>query len=139
MALPRPCVSAAVLHEDALDYTPVPSSVGLARSRAARLVSGWGHPGIAGDAALVVGELAANAVLHGSVRGRLFRVRLTLTASAVRIEVSDARGERRPEVGSPSGDEKSGRGMVIVDALAARWGVLPRTVGKTVWAELDLR
>lgn len=41
----------------------------------------------------VVAELAANAVLHGRVPGRDFRLRLTLrTDGALRIEVTDARG-----------------------------------------------
>ncbi|PJE94760.1 hypothetical protein CUT44_26755 [Streptomyces carminius] len=131
--------SSKVLQEDCLDYTPFLSSVTLARRRAARLVSEWGHPDIAGDVALVVSELAGNALLHGRVLGQLFRVQLILTAAAVRIEVGDACGERRPEVRNPAQDEKFGRGMVIVDALATRWGVVPRTVGKTVWAEIDLR
>ncbi|WP_436992211.1 ATP-binding protein [Streptomyces sp. enrichment culture] len=137
MAVPHPS-SAVVLKEDRLDYTPFPSSVSLARRRTARLVGEWGYPGVAGDASLIVSELAGNALLHGRVLGRLFRVHLMLTASVVRIEVSDARGEQCPKPRSPADDEQFGRGLLIVDALAARWGVTPRTVGKTVWAEIDL-
>jgi len=138
MTVPRPHTP-AVLREDKLDYTPFPSSVSLARRRTARLVSEWGYPEAAGDAALIVSELAGNALLHGRVLGRLFRVHLMLTASVVRIEVSDARGECRPELRTPADDEQFGRGLLIVDALAVRWGVAPRTVGKTVWAEVGVR
>ncbi|WNF27040.1 hypothetical protein RI138_09430 [Streptomyces sp. C11-1] len=35
-------------------------------------------------------------------------------------------------------DETSGRGLFIVDALAARWGVRPRCPGRTVWAHLAI-
>ncbi|MDK1472806.1 ATP-binding protein [Streptomyces sp. 549] len=129
----------AALREDRLDYTPFAGSVQLARRRAARLVCEWGHAELAGDTALLVSELAANALLHGCVRGRFFRVRLLLTASVVRVEVTDPRGERAVRLREAGDEDMSGRGLVIVDALASRWGVLPRTVGKTVWAEIDLR
>lgn len=127
------------LHEDHLDYTPTARSVTLCRRRAARLVTEWGHPHHAGEAALLVSELATNALLHGSMRGRLFRVHLSLTAATLRIEVSDPRGERLPGLREAGADDCYGRGLLIVARLADRWGVEPRTVGKTVYAELALR
>ncbi|WP_370375096.1 ATP-binding protein [Streptomyces laculatispora] len=84
-------------------------------------------------------ELATNALLHGSMRGRLFRVHLILTATTLRIEVSDPRGERLPGLREPGDDDCYGRGLLIVTRLADRWGVEPRSVGKTVFAELALR
>ncbi|MGW0934348.1 ATP-binding protein [Streptomyces sp. NPDC002666] len=126
------------LHEDRLDYTPTARSVTLARRRSARLVTEWGHPHHAGEAALLVSELATNALLHGSMRGRLFRVHLSLTATTLRIEVSDPRGERPPGLREAGADDCYGRGLLIVAQLADRWGVEPRTVGKTVFAELAL-
>ncbi|GAB2922561.1 ATP-binding protein [Streptomyces mayteni] len=136
MATPLP--SRPVLQEDRLNYTPVPGSVSLARRRAARLVGEWGYPVVAGDAALIVSELASNALLHGGVSGRLFRVHLMLMPSALRIEVTDARGERLPCPRTPADDESCGRGLLLIGALASRWGVESRVVGKTVWAEIDL-
>lgn len=128
-----------LLHEDRLDYTPVTRSVPLARTRTARLVVEWGHPALAGDAALVVSELMTNALLHGSIRGRLIRVRLTVTAAVLRVEVSDPRGERVPCPREVTGEDQFGRGLLLVGALAERWGVGPREgVGKTVWAEWGL-
>ncbi|MFJ1546729.1 ATP-binding protein [Streptomyces sp. NPDC088246] len=128
-----------VLREDRLDYTPTARSVSFSRRRTARLVREWGHPGLAGDAALLVSELATNALLHGAIRGRLFRVHLTLTATTLRIAVSDARGERLPGLREAEADECYGRGLVIVARIADHWGVEPRTVGKTVFAELAVR
>ncbi|MGW6601987.1 hypothetical protein [Streptomyces sp. NPDC055036] len=49
------------LQEDRLNYTPTAGSVSLARRRAARLVTQWGHPELAWSTALVVSELATNA------------------------------------------------------------------------------
>ncbi|MFI5566546.1 ATP-binding protein [Streptomyces sp. NPDC051740] len=139
MAEPMP-LPASLLREDRLDYTPTQRSVPLARRRAARLVAEWGQPGIAGDVALVVSELMTNALLHGSVRGRLIRVHVTLGHSILRVEVSDPRGELPPRP-RPAGDgcaDQFGRGLLLVGAVAARWGWEPRTVGKTVYAEWDL-
>ncbi|WP_405820286.1 ATP-binding protein [Streptomyces sp. NBC_01390] len=128
-----------LLHEDRLNYTPVTRSVPLARHRTARLVIEWGHPELAGDAALVVSELMTNALLHGSLRGRLIRVRLAVTAAALRVEVSDPRAERMPCPREVTDDDQFGRGLLLVGALAEQWGVGPRDgVGKTVWAEWGL-
>ena len=135
---PGPPPEFGILHEDALDYTPQQRSVSLARRRTARLVAEWGHPALAGDAALIVSELAANAMLHGGLRDRLFKVRLTHTRGTLRLAVSDPRGERLPQLRTPADDECFGRGLLVVDALASRWDVEPRVVGKTTWAELDL-
>ncbi|NUS81317.1 MAG: ATP-binding protein [Streptomyces sp.] len=128
----------SVVHHDRVDYTPFPKSVTCARWHTARLVAHWGYPALADDAALIVSELASNAVLHGGVPGRNFRVQLTLTKDRLRIAVSDAKGERLPRPRRPTPDDKFGRGLLIVRALATRWGVRGRTVGKEVWVELDL-
>ncbi|MFE2290803.1 ATP-binding protein [Streptomyces sp. NPDC059452] len=128
-----------VLRKDRVDYAPTARSVSLSRHRTARLVLQWGRPGMAGDAALLVSELATNALLHGAVRGRLLRVDLTLTASALRVAVSDPRGERLPRLREPGSGDCYGRGLLIVAQLADRWGVEPRTVGKSVFAELSVR
>ncbi|MEU8348112.1 MULTISPECIES: ATP-binding protein [unclassified Streptomyces] len=126
------------LRRDVLDYALTPRSVTLARRRAVGLVEEWGHPGIAGDVAVLLSELATNALLHGHVPGRLFRVELALTRTVLRIAVSDARGETLPCPRTAPPEEHTGRGLLIVETLAARWGVERRTVGKTVWCELDL-
>ncbi|MFI6050681.1 ATP-binding protein [Streptomyces violascens] len=126
-------------YEDCLDYTPTARSVTLARRHTARLVAAWGYPELAGDAALLVSELATNAVLHGCLRDRLFRVRIALGAAALRVEVTDPRGESVPSPRAAADDEQFGRGLLLVGALADRWGTEPRTVGKVVYAELSIK
>ena len=85
------------------------------------------------------GQLAANAVIHGCVPGRDFRLSLGVLGDVLRIEVTDTRRERRPGVLQPGPDTETGRGLLLVDALADRWGTaeepFPR---KTVWVELDV-
>ncbi|WP_324617970.1 ATP-binding protein [Streptomyces dysideae] len=112
---------APVLHEDLLDYTPVLRSVPLARRRAARLVAEWGYAALAGDVALVVSELMTNALLHGSLRDRLIRVRLTATATVLSAEVSDPRGERVPCPRDAGARNSSGGGW--------HWSGRSRTTG----------
>ncbi|MFF4979837.1 ATP-binding protein [Streptomyces sp. NPDC001046] len=119
----------------------------LARLLAVQQLAEWGWPPsctASESAALVVAELAANAVTHGRVRGRCFRLRLIVEApDTLRVEVADPRGDRQPQpcattVPDPDPDE-SGRGLLLVDAFATRWGTEPRPPsGKTVWACLPL-
>ncbi|WP_221357132.1 ATP-binding protein [Streptomyces beigongshangae] len=91
-------------------------------------------------ASLLVAELATNAALHGRVPGRDARLDLTLDAASLLIEVTDARGDRlpgRPPVADADGE--SGRGLLLVEALADGWGIRPHhPAGKTVWATLAL-
>ncbi|MEU4351679.1 ATP-binding protein [Streptomyces sp. NPDC023838] len=121
-------------------FTSTRRGARLARVLSLGQLDAWGvpHGSEASDAAaLVVAELAANAVLHGRVPGRDFELRLVL-GTVLRIEVTDTRTEglpRRPEV---AGDAEGGRGLLLVEALAKAWGVDERPPGKTVWAELDL-
>ncbi|MFJ5034469.1 ATP-binding protein [Streptomyces sp. NPDC088560] len=117
----------------------------LARRFTTQQLHAWGIPygsDLSETATLIVAELAANAVLHGRVPGRDIALRLTSGVETVRIEISDARGECLPVLPStpPDGDADTGRGLLLGDALATRWGVdTDPGPGKTVWAEIDHR
>ena len=82
-------------------------------------------------AALVVSELATNAIVHaGGVRYlQVFR-----SNGHVRVEVADAsqRIPRRVRV-----NLTNGRGLQMVGVLATSWGSEVQPWGKVVWAELD--
>ena len=71
-----------------------------------------------------------------------FRLRLTAEGSAIRIEVTDTRGERLPAVSESAApaDQNGGRGLLLVAALTDRWGWYPCAdgPGKTVWAVLEI-
>ncbi|GAA1352572.1 ATP-binding protein [Streptomyces beijiangensis] len=121
-----------------LRFTSTRRGARLARRLASHRVHTWGHAygTEANDTvSLIVGELAANAVLHGTVPGRDALLRLLRTGDRIRVEVSDTRGERQPAP-APSENDCSGRGQLIVAALAEAWDVSPRegAPGKTVWA-----
>ncbi|MFF4168693.1 ATP-binding protein [Streptomyces sp. NPDC001744] len=109
----------------------------LARLLGVNQLHDWGVTGSGAEAAeLVLAELASNAVRHGRVAGRDFEVRMERGDDHVRIELSDARGERRPSPSATPGE--GGYGLLLVAALASTWGVKDREVGKTVWATVPL-
>ncbi|MFD8805113.1 ATP-binding protein [Streptomyces sp. NPDC059597] len=118
-------------------FSSTPRGARLARLLAADQLQSWGLPG--GEASQIVAELAVNAATHGRLPGRSFRMTLALSGGTLRIEVTDTRGDRLPECREPDPCAESGRGLLLVAALADRWGVaedsFPR---KIVWAELDL-
>ncbi|WP_309248851.1 ATP-binding protein [Streptomyces sp. MNP-20] len=109
-----------------------------ARTLTERQLDAWSAPSCA--ALHIVAELAANAVLHGHVPGRNFRLALHLDpAGTLRVEVTDARGDRVPRIQDPEpgGWAESGRGLLIIGVYADRWGVVEAPAGcKTVWAEV---
>ncbi|MFD3788185.1 ATP-binding protein [Streptomyces cyaneofuscatus] len=127
-------------------FASTPQGAQEARHAVVRQLGQWGFGPMADvscTVALVVAELAANAVRHGSLPGREFAVRVDYegAASRFRIEVSDVRLGRTPEEAVlPPDDRESGRGLFLVECLATRWGWEPRNpIGKTVWAEVAAR
>ncbi|MEW2579589.1 ATP-binding protein [Streptomyces syringium] len=145
MLAPEEAPQPQPLQYDRMNYPSSLQCVTIARRHTARLVGVWGYPEAADDAAVLLSELAGNAVQHGRLRGRLFQVELTVTqamtraeAVTLRIAVSDARGETLPRPRHATPEDEFGRGLLIIRTLATRWGVARRTVGKTVWCELDL-
>ncbi|MFC9927118.1 ATP-binding protein [Streptomyces sp. NPDC127190] len=88
-----------------------------------------------GDVSLCVSELATNAVLHGVPPGRGFLLRLGYDGTVVRVEVHDS-GPGTPVVAEEQ--DEGGRGLLLVAALADKWGVGERRPGKAVWCEFGL-
>ncbi|WP_031102560.1 ATP-binding protein [Streptomyces sp. NRRL S-146] len=113
-----------------LQLSPTPRGARLARLLATEQLRSWGLP--LDPTQQVIAELSNNAATHGRAPGRDFRLLLYVVAGTLRIEVTDTRADRLPTA-------RLGLGLLLVDALADRWGVTrglpPR---KTVWAELDL-
>jgi hypothetical protein len=96
----------------------------------------WAAGDLADDVALVVTELAANAVVHARSG---FTVALAAHGDTLRISVRDASPLPSPEAdgSGPALPPAPLHGLGAVDALAARWGVEPLgDAGKTVWADL---
>ncbi|MEU0842298.1 ATP-binding protein [Streptomyces sp. NPDC005962] len=116
------------------------SSVPRARALLHSVLGDWGAgPDAVETGELVLSELVTNAMRVRVPRDRLVGVRIAwlMEDGLLRLEVSDA-GDGKPEVRTPGGDETGGRGLLLVEALAHRWGCEERAcgIGKTVWVEL---
>jgi GAF domain-containing protein len=116
------------------DTTAVP----IARRAVVSALHGHVPDEVVDAAELVVSELTGNALLHAVAPISLV-VRLGATAGSARVEVHD--GSRTQPVRARSGGPQeseglTGRGLGLIDAVAAQWGVEPTSSGKAVWAEL---
>jgi anti-sigma regulatory factor (Ser/Thr protein kinase) len=125
---------------EAVDHVcPVPHSpraVSVVRGRVRAVLAEWGlPPDVTMDALLVVSELLTNALVHALPPATL---RLSWVCvderRALRVEVTDA-GRALPARQSADPDEH-GRGIAIVTALSARYGIRVHTGGITCWADL---
>jgi MEDS: MEthanogen/methylotroph, DcmR Sensory domain len=104
-----------------------------ARHFAADALRRLGAADLADPVALVVTELAANAVIHAHSG---FTVDLSLYRDVLRISVHDA-GPLPAADGAAPLPAAPLHGLGAVDALASRWGVRPLGhAGKSVWVEL---
>jgi anti-sigma regulatory factor (Ser/Thr protein kinase) len=96
-------------------------------------------PDMIEDAQLLVSEIVANAVRHGRPD---ITLRVRVHPPGIGIAVIDT-GEAVPTMPDepPPPTQPSGRGLLIVDALASAWGVAPSEPppGKVVWFDLSPR
>ncbi len=93
-------------------------------------------PHLAADAALVVSELATNAVVHARTP---FEVTLQRTNGTVLLQVSDE-SSRRPVSRTQRTRSTAGRGLLLVEELGDSWGVLANLDGgKAVWVAFQVR
>ncbi|MCF3118810.1 ATP-binding protein [Streptomyces arenae] len=98
----------------------------------------WGMAELADAAETALTELVANVVRH--VPDRRCTVLLLRRPHGLRAEVSDGCPEL-PAPGEAGELAESGRGLLIVAAVADRWGFVPRRdrPGKTAWFECDAK
>jgi anti-sigma regulatory factor (Ser/Thr protein kinase) len=113
-------------------FPPDSRSVRAARAFVAGVIDAPGR--VRDEVALVVSELAANAVLHTSSP---FTVTVHDLVDAVRVEVADD-SPVLPQMKDHGDRAPTGRGLRIVDQLARARGVQPKDPGKVVWAEVAL-
>ncbi|MCQ4081960.1 ATP-binding protein [Streptomyces sp. RB6PN25] len=115
-------------------FDATPESVALARDFTTNALAAWGLTRAADDVRLCVSELASNALVHGTVPGYGFLVRLVVDDDFVRLEVHDSR-DHRPQLRHPADTDTCGRGLMIVEELSDGWGVEGREPsGKVVWS-----
>ncbi|WP_431677911.1 SpoIIE family protein phosphatase [Kitasatospora sp. KL5] len=99
----------------------------------------WQVPDLIDTAELLSSELVTNAIRHTD-RDAMFTARLYQVPgngrARLRVEVEDE-SDLWPTRRTPGEQASSGRGLMLVEALADGWGVEPRGSGKRMWFELS--
>jgi serine/threonine-protein kinase RsbW len=114
---------------------PDPSHAGPMRRWVASAIGQHGCPVERAEAELVVGELFANAVVHGPALGRVL-TGYCLWREGARIVVCDGGGTTTPMLRQADDQAEGWRGLELVGALAARWGHFRLDSAQAVWCDL---
>jgi anti-sigma regulatory factor (Ser/Thr protein kinase) len=92
----------------------------------------------AGDAILLTSELVANALQHtATAAGGDFEVTASHGPGGLRVTVTDNGSDSTPTVVPPAPLAISGHGLMLVAALADRWGHYGSRHFRSVWFEID--
>lgn len=122
------------MKESTATFDPEAGSVRRARRFVTDTLEDWGSDAV-DDAALLVSELATNAVIHA---GTAYTVTVAMTLEVIRVGVADESPAtaRRSHYGAMAA---TGRGLGMVADLSTDWGIEPSAAGKVVWFELAAR
>ncbi|MFD3790026.1 ATP-binding protein [Streptomyces cyaneofuscatus] len=134
---------------DQLSLVAAQSAVRTSRHFLRFALAKWQAALIEDDVLLVASELVTNAIaVTGVVAAKptwgeleridLVHVRLVGLPDSVVVEVWDVSGEP-PRLRRAGDDAEGGRGLFLVQELAARWGSYGTAGGKAVWAQLAVR
>jgi anti-sigma regulatory factor (Ser/Thr protein kinase) len=116
--------------------TSGPEVVGVARALVRSVLSLWDCDDPDDAGALLTSEIVTNAVRHAA--GVLaVQLDLSLQDGVIRVAVEDPASEQ-PILRAATPDAIGGRGLMLVEALAARWGSVPTDRGKLVWFEFPV-
>lgn len=109
-----------------------PASVARARSFVRDTARGR-STSVTDELELLASEMVTNAVMYAKTP---FIIRVVCFEGTIRLEVEDA-STTLPSPRRPGPTAPVGRGLVVVEGIADRWGVRAESAGKVVWAEID--
>ncbi|MFD9909585.1 SpoIIE family protein phosphatase [Streptomyces sp. NPDC059063] len=116
-----------------------PERVAGARGHLRDLLHDWADADQVDSAVLLVSEMVTNVLVHTDGDALLVAEVTEVTGEAgarrLRVEVTDG-SDDLPHKRHPGELASSGRGLVLMELLADRWGVDPRGEGKSIWFEL---
>ena len=118
----------------ALSLAPVPDSIPTARHTLDRLSARLDGRQLE-DLRLLVSEVVSNSVRHGEGTGPI-ELRVTIEPSMVRVEVEDPGPGFQPSPELEPPGRHDGWGLLLVERLSARWGVVAGA-STVVWFEID--
>lgn len=128
-----PVTEPTVLRAFEVDFAPAYSRVRHMRRITAAHLRLWDLATLIEPATLVVSELVTNAIQH--CEGAPVNLRVKHYADELRVEVADGTPKLpKPRVAGP--DDESGRGLLIVAAIAREWGV--SCDGEMTWCSLAI-
>jgi anti-sigma regulatory factor (Ser/Thr protein kinase) len=115
-----------------------PASAAIVRQRFANELAAANMPNeLVEDAVLIATELMSNAIRHAHAlpEGHV-TVAWEINDASVTVRVTDGGASSQPRVRHPGPNDISGRGLSLVQAIAAQWGVEDDAATTTVWARL---
>jgi anti-sigma regulatory factor (Ser/Thr protein kinase) len=134
----RIAIAERILRADRLQsrLSPLPTSVRAARNLAVQACQAWHLLHLLEDSALIMSELATNAVEHARTE---FIATVTRSHTRLHIAVRDGASgfphPSEPTLASPHVSlHPRGRGLRLVHTIATAWGAMPTHGGKVVWA-----
>lgn len=130
--LPRGVSPGALVGRVDAGFPAQPRSVASARAFVRRVLEHWGVDELVDTVTLLLSELVTNVVVHAAAAPT---VAVHLLPDRVRVEVADDDTTRLEAREAPLSAE-NGRGLVLVEALAHRWGQVALPVGKVVWFDV---
>ncbi|MFC5805362.1 ATP-binding protein [Streptomyces formicae] len=140
-SLKKPVEAILASHPTYSEIFPCEPSTAETGRKIVRDVLGiWHLDNLADRAELIITELIANASRHTPCP----EIRLVVgrpSATRVRVGIVDEEPSRLPLLSHAGEEDESGRGLLLIDAVADRWGCDlqssgRRLRGKEVWAEL---
>ncbi|MEU9388924.1 ATP-binding protein [Streptomyces sp. NPDC048324] len=146
---PADIVTPIPLLAASLRLTAVPTAVGVSRMFVRHTLPRWNIPEQIENATLITSELVTNAITASGLTDpdweswqikaeHVIAIQLRVFDGSLYAEVWD-RTPETPVRQNPDFNATSGRGLLLVESLAERWGVYrPHIGGKVVWAELPL-
>jgi len=124
---------AAELHACRVRLARGAAAAAEARRQVRAAICAWNAP-VDGDlAVLLTSELVTNAIKH--TRGKTITLSLRATRGQLRVEVHDTSASLPVPADAPA-DAEAGRGLMLVAALAAEWGLYRTPAGKAVYFTL---
>lgn len=125
------------LAEQRLLLAPEIGSVRFGRRFVGFCLHEWGTVAQREIATLLTSELVTNAIRHAGPHapGSELEVVVEHEGRRARVGVRDHIRDV-PVVGDGAVGADSGRGMMLVEAMASNWGVEPKGSGKLVWFEM---
>jgi anti-sigma regulatory factor (Ser/Thr protein kinase) len=124
------------LHSRRFRLSAGPAAAAEARDQVRAAIQAWNVPVDQDVALLLTSELVTNAIKHET--GETITVFITCCFGHLRVDVHDT-SRFFPVLLDASVDDEAGRGLMLVDTLAAKWGCDRTPEGKSVYFTLAFR